>query len=328
MSMEGNPKALKTLAFSIPADQTFLSSQDPTEHLIWAYSKNRPEKSPQADISFHYRVGLMELKFGGNPANKPTNTDTSPNAESSSTESVEQPGPTLPNVLPFSTGTSYGVRKYKYIMIAHGVLVSFGFLVLLPAGSLIARWSRSFTPKWFKAHQTINMSFALPLITVGWILGPTSMYNRRAMHLSDTHHIGGVLLAFLYYLQITLGRYIHKRRANASPGISLPNHPPLNILHVALGLSIIVGAFAQTRSGFEEWKRATGAGITGWCYVLWKMGAAVTLLAYLAGTILLRRQFHQERQASDSCSGDYRALPPADVNVVLDAMDGGSPRKL
>lgn len=179
------------------------------------------------------------------------------------------PDPSRPTIdhtdttsFPEST-TDNPLRKNEKIIIAHGVIASLGFLVLLPAGSLVARWARALTPKWFKAHQAF-MLIAMPVITVGWVLGPIAVMARQATHLFDAHQVSGsslsllyfsdilnsvkicgVILAAMYYFQVSLGRYIHRRRSQMPPSAS--PHPPSNILHVVSGITIITLAFFQVR---------------------------------------------------------------------------------
>ena len=45
-------------------------------------------------------------------------------------------------------------------IVAHGILMTVGFLFLLPLGAIIARYMRTFNPFWFKLHWFIQ-----------WILG-------------------------------------------------------------------------------------------------------------------------------------------------------------
>lgn len=76
-------------------------------------------------------------------------------------------------------------------IIYHAFFVSLGFLVLLPAGSLIGRWARAFTPKWFKIHRLVNMSFALPIITLGVLLGPVVVITKPTfrIHFANAHEV-------------------------------------------------------------------------------------------------------------------------------------------
>lgn len=310
-----HPKAVGTLAFTVPVNQTVLSWSNPTERLIWAYSKRRPDKPHYSELTQHYSAGFLRLNLGG------TMPDFVPTVEPAPHEDEE-----VPELSEIDATIVFGqhgpFQRHERIIVAHGVIASMGFLLLLPAGSIGARWGRTLTPKWFKIHQTINMSIALPVITLGWLLGPIAVIDHEAAHLFDAHQITGVFLLILYYIQLSLGRYIHKRRASAPPNAS--NHPPSNILHVVLGLSVITLAFVQTRSGMEEWKKATGRShVSHWCHDLWNAWVVVIPVVYLAGTVLLRRQFYQERHGINPGSSNYLALSPGPVNtnVVFEAQD-------
>jgi hypothetical protein len=82
------------------------------------------------------------------------------------------------------------------VIILHAFCVSLGFLVLLPAGSLIGRWGRSFTSEWFKAHWVSNMLFALPIITLGVLLGPVIVYIKPTFrtHLANAHEVNLIIV--------------------------------------------------------------------------------------------------------------------------------------
>ncbi|KAG6887530.1 hypothetical protein C0995_014633 [Termitomyces sp. Mi166 len=291
-----HPNAVKTLVFSIPVNKTVMSWSDPTEHLIWAYGKVRPEKPSYSELTQHYIAGRLRLNLGG------TMPEFVPTVEPATHE----------NQAGSHTSEASEHQKYQNIIIMHGLLGAIGFLILLPAGALSARWGRTFTSKWLGVHETINLSIAFPVITLGWIVGLISVFSHEGRHLfDDTHQITGVILVTLYYLQIALGRYIHRQRENAASAGRL--HPPSNVLHVILGLSIIGIAFAQVLSGMKEWKMSTGdTHIAHWCHILWKVWVLALPVVYLAGTLLLRRQFFQERLGMTPGVSTYIPLFPSD----------------
>jgi hypothetical protein len=51
-----------------------------------------------------------------------------------------------------SFGEDIPLRPYQRLVVAHAILCVIGFLVLLPAGALLARYFRTFTPTWFRGH--------------------------------------------------------------------------------------------------------------------------------------------------------------------------------
>jgi len=282
-----------TTAFQIPLNKT-----DPKPgQIIWAYSLRRPDPDPSSDLTGHYVAGTVNMKLENDVPGLPGGT-----------LATQGPEDAL-DVLP----------RYQKV-IWHGILLSAGFLVLLPTGSLVARWGRTFTPRWFKAHRIINFGVALPVIAAGWVLGPLAVLDRQAKHFADAHQICGVILFALYIAQLFLGRYIHSK--NAVPG-RVP-HPPSNIMHAVLGISIVALAFLQVRSGFGEWSKRTGQqDVSRWCHDALALWAIVLPMLYFGGLALLKRQFAQEQQGQtygDSPAGkNYIALAAAPSPILFDS---------
>ncbi|PBK77954.1 CBD9-like protein [Armillaria solidipes] len=216
-----------TFAFEIERGTgPYSGKSDAMERFIWAYSQTNPESSdPEADITFHYAAGFLTLDL--------------------MKELAEMESPSPPPELDSSNGGSTSISpSHERVVIAHGVLVSIGFLFFLPIGSLVARWSRTFTPNWFKVHYAVNFWIALPVILIGWGLGPVAVFDAQATHFMDLHQICGALLLLLYFLQVALGRYIHNRK-----GLSALRHPPSNVLHAILGLTLLC-LLSRCEAGF------------------------------------------------------------------------------
>ncbi|KAF8803534.1 hypothetical protein BYT27DRAFT_7195372 [Phlegmacium glaucopus] len=272
------PANSTTYTFQIPANRTLLQSKNPSESLVFAHSSVLPDKAPDATLTQHNGVGYLTFDLTKEFVPPVYNTP------------APQPKP--------ATGKLTSNEK---VIVLHASLVSLGFLVLLPAGSLIGRWGRAFTPKWFKAHWVSNMAIALPVITVGVLLGPVIVYMKPTfrIHLANSHEVCGVILLFLYYAQVALGHYIHERFTKlAKIGPVTHPHPPVNILHICLGVSIIGLSFFQVRSGLQWWETLTGRPpITPWAYPLWHVWIVLLPLAYFGGYVLLPRQLRLEQEA-------------------------------
>lgn len=160
------------------------------------------------------------------------------------------------------------------MIIAHGVICVLGFLFLLPLGALVARYFRTSTTVWFKAHQTIQFFLAGPLILIGFSLGVAVVADLGDSHFDSTHAVChefplrpsqsylnrdtqrvGLVLFILYLVQVIIGNLIHVFK----PKSALRRRPPQNYFHAVLGLIIISTAFYQVRTGYkEEYPEITG----------------------------------------------------------------------
>ncbi|KAL0071593.1 hypothetical protein AAF712_001450 [Marasmius tenuissimus] len=280
-----HPHANSSMTFEVQRTHGQLQSisEDPLlTTFIWAFSYFRPgSASPETDIRQHYIAGSLRLDL---------NKELDPVvAASPPVTSIDTAGPPEPYTL------------HEMLVLGHGILLSLGFLVLLPVGSLAARWTRTITPTWFKVHRVSNYLLGLPVILIGWLLGPIAVFDAQASHFLDTHQICGLVLFGLYLLQILLGRYIHAR--NHSANRPAKPHPPSNILHACYGLTIIALAFLQVRSGMKKWERVSGRPHVHWPQVLLQVWAIVLPVAYFLGLSLLKRQFYQENQGLGPAGG-------------------------
>ncbi len=179
------------MAFNIPANKTALA-EDPVEHLIWAYSMTRPKESNDAELLGHYRAGFLRVNFSKEAIPPPPPFDKQTPLPHQGDDSVNMdnhhhtsPGDTATFESTVTASGPWG--NHEKLIAAHGILLVTGFLVLLPTGSLIARWTRTISPKWFKVHSFINMSIAMPIIIIGWLLGPMAVIDHQAGHLISTH---------------------------------------------------------------------------------------------------------------------------------------------
>ncbi|RXW24173.1 hypothetical protein EST38_g1673 [Candolleomyces aberdarensis] len=287
---------------AIPAHQSLLNGTSMRETLIWALSPLRPDKAPESHIARHFEIGHINLHFKNVEMAEDHSTSTavpspSPTAGNSPSEEDEH-----------EHGHDHDHGGHEKTVHAHAFFVSFGFLFLLPLGVLAGRWGRTISPVWFKVHWIINMALAGPIIALGWVLGPISVYQAGVPHLNDAHKICGVIFIFLYAAQVLLGRFIHRRRVESTAPITKP-HPPLNILHVVIGLLLIAFAFFQVRSGLDKLAQEEDeAPSVKWYYKVWAIWAAIIPFLYLAGLSLLPRQFRQERANAGASDSTYAPL--------------------
>ncbi|KAF8330043.1 uncharacterized protein EI90DRAFT_1259534 [Cantharellus anzutake] len=151
-------------------------------------------------------------------------------------------------------------------LIAHGTLSSLGFLFFLPIGILIARY-RSLNPSyWLRVHLVIQ-TFAALLIISGFAIGVN--YNHDAYDGYDYRNRIGIALFVLYLVQFSLGFFIHYIKLpslnpflssssklastpQSQPPHPLATHPPQNIFHVIIGLTILCLSIYQVRTGYRD----------------------------------------------------------------------------
>nr|GAT61218.1 predicted protein [Mycena chlorophos] len=270
-------KSSDTSNYSTTAFQIPLNKSEPRPGtMIWAYSLSTPESDPNADLNGHYVAGTFNMRLIN------------------------------PSYVPPGSATAKTT-------LVHGIFLSFGFLVLLPAGVLVGRLGRTFTVRWFMIHRALNFYVALPVIALGWVMGPVTVHNANGAHLSDAHKICGVLLLLLYVAQLLLGRYIHAK--HAVPGRAL--HPPNNILHVLLGLCVVALAFFQVNSGLGEWAKSTGRkDVDKWYRDVWLVWVLALPAFYFSGLALLKRQFFLEGLGNGMDEKNYIQLS---TTAALDA---------
>jgi len=192
-----------------------------------------------------------------------------------------------------STGSSsIPLQPYQKLIVGHTILCVFGFLFLLPAGALFARYARTFMSNWFQGHWGLQFAIAGPVIFVGVILGIASVSQAKAKHLDDDHKRWGIALLVLYFVQCALGAFIHFVK-----DASRARRPPQNYLHAVIGIALIALALYQVHSGYDhEWPTTTGrdplpSGVKT-LFIIW---AILLPLSYALGLALLPKQYRQER---------------------------------
>ncbi|KAL5495997.1 hypothetical protein ACEPAH_3229 [Sanghuangporus vaninii] len=177
----------------------------------------------------------------------------------------------------------------------HALLCSIGFIILLPLGSLVGRYLRTFTRTWFWAHSFFQFLVAGPVIFAGWYYGykSTSFLNTGG-HFVDPHKKIGLALLILYLVQIFLGTIIHSFK---TPRFMGGQRPPQNYFHAILGLAIIALAAYQVHYGIvTEWYYSTGDGtiVPQKAMNAWIALTVIFWSLYAIGLVLLPRQYSQE----------------------------------
>lgn len=292
-----NPK----ISFTVPTD----SNSDGS--IIWAFSNQNPDDSAvDATLIQHLDSGPTKLDFSKTLAmgsRDPTNPI------STLTDAASPGGPASPAPAPVVFHPP--LLEYEKYIIAHGILMVIGFLFLLPLGALIARYLRTFSPFWFRLHWIIQWVLALPVIVAGFAVGVESVNKMGAGgHLDDTHKKWGVAIFVLYFFQLSLGGFIHFFKIRFLPVLG---RNVQNYFHATFGIFLIGISFYQVRTGFRvEWPLYTGRGkVHNGANIVWIIWLVLVCTAYFAGTLLLPRQYRQERAAREGkYGGDTGSTEP------------------
>lgn len=254
------------LVFTIDTDTSAQQSH------IWAFGNVKPDEAADSTLQQHLDSGPFNLDL---------------------TKAVD---PSLtPSPLP--VGASHiPLMPYQKTIIAHAVLVTVGFLFLLPIGALLARYIRTVSPKWFVGHWVIQAGLGGPVILVGIILAFVAV-NQQGVYVPSTHKTLGRALLGIYLGQCFLGAFIHYVKIPFRFG-----RPPQNYAHAVLGLTMVALALYQVRLGYrEEWPNMTGRGSVGsGVNTLWIVWTVLLPVLYFGGLAFLPRQLRQERASKES----------------------------
>ncbi|KDQ58563.1 hypothetical protein JAAARDRAFT_34380 [Jaapia argillacea MUCL 33604] len=247
-------------AFSV---QTTSSNQ---QTLIWAYGTGNPGTPDiAAEIEAHQAFGTFTLNLNKADANMTL---------------LYNP----------ALGAS---RSDPPLVVAHATLCTIGFLLLLPAGALLARYVRTFSAVWYKGHWIFQFALAGPITIVGIVLGAMSVGTANLSHFYDVHQKLGYGLLALYIAQCALGAFIHWVKPKNRRG-----RPPQNYVHAVLGLATIGISFYQVRTGYAtEWMNVTGRTLDG-VNIFWWIWIFLLPAAYAIGLAFLPKQWRQERANS------------------------------
>ncbi|OBZ70665.1 hypothetical protein A0H81_09410 [Grifola frondosa] len=125
-----------TMVYTIPANS------DTQQNIIWAFGTTNPDdSSPSANLLMHIMSG-------------PTSIDLTKPLSGSSNSSTSAPVIVTP------------LMPYEKMIVKHAILCVVGFLGLLPAGALLARYLRTFSSTWFNGHWIFQFALACIICTV------------------------------------------------------------------------------------------------------------------------------------------------------------------
>ncbi|RPD59755.1 hypothetical protein L227DRAFT_575750 [Lentinus tigrinus ALCF2SS1-6] len=274
------------LTFTIPSDGTTKPK------LIWAFGTTNPNSNAvDASLEQHIESAATTLDLSQpiSSGNSTADPVSDPNAAGGSDST-----PLLP---------------FQKMIVAHALLCTIGFLILLPAGALLARYARTFTSGWFQGHWIFQFAIAAPVIISGVAVGIAAVSSAGAMHLDDDHKRWGVAIFVIYFIQCAVGAIIHWIKPTS--WTVRKKRPAQNYFHAILGIIVIGLAFFQVRNGYnEEWTSVSGRPpISNAANIVWYVWVVLVPVLYLAGLAFLPKQLRQERPTPKAPSEEYSLRP-------------------
>ncbi|KAJ3982717.1 hypothetical protein F5890DRAFT_1605036 [Lentinula detonsa] len=252
-------------------------------NLIWAFGAQNPGSSAgDAPFQFHVDAGYAHFDLS-----KPISPSSDKVESSAST-----PSPLLSSLTSMST---IPLDAHQRMAFAHAVFCTTGFIHFLPAGVLVSRWVKTFTPAWHTAHWILQFVVVGFSIIIGLVFGVQSVNNGRHIeHLDDDHKKWGAALFALYVFQL---------KPTNSTGRLLQNY-----FYTVTGLILIGLGFYQVHSGYKNgWSKVIGRDdVMEGVNVVWYAWIVILPILYFAGLILLPKQLAQEaanRSLWKKCKG-------------------------
>ena len=120
------------------------ANSDTLQNVIWAFG-NIPPSSSSADATLqqHLQSGTFQLDLTKPISSNSTNGIPSPSSFGSSTTPL---------------------LYYQKLIVGHAILCVIGFLGILPGGAILARYLRTASPTWFRAHAILQGAIGESLI--------------------------------------------------------------------------------------------------------------------------------------------------------------------
>jgi len=293
-----------TLSFVVP------STTETRQNLIWAWSQTPPSgNAPDSTIVQHDDTGAFTMTLT-NPLPDSIDGPTSSGGNSTTSTSTSTSNSNYDD----NDNDLVGIplTPSQKVFVAHGVLLTLAFMVILPLGALQARLFRTIVPGkwWFMAHWILQWPVSSILIIVGFALGVNEVTKLKSGHLNDTHKKWGLVLVILYVVQCSYGGVIHFFKSTKA------RRPPQNYGHAVLGLLIISLSFWQVHTGLDdEWNAIGGIYIPISIWTWWKVWVVMIPILYLVGLGLLPRQWRQEaKQRSPRRSPTVISNPRLQLN--------------
>lgn len=260
---------------------------------IWARNPSQTFTSTDAgsSISMHANDGKFTLDFstaytGESPAVPDGVTALPAYAGSAASTSNTTSTPTSSSGSGASSGGHIRAldMMQNRLFITHMVFMLLGWLVLVPAGILLARFGRTFFT-WFPYHRGLMLA-AVVSVTIAFFVAVAAVGKLSGNHFANRHERLGLAVFIIMLVQAALGQAGHVIRAKSGVRVQ-------NFVHILLGLTTFGLAIWTIIEGFEVWAwwgvpKAASIVVYVWVGVL---GAV-----FLAGLLLVPKELRKAKE--------------------------------
>jgi hypothetical protein len=116
--------------------------------LIYAFGTDTPSSSDASTATFnqHLEFGFLSLDL----------TKSSTNSSILQAPALSLLKPDNGGAAPTPAAVTKKTTPAEMVILAHAIVCSIAFLAVMPAGALLARYYRTFSPTWFKGHWILQ----------------------------------------------------------------------------------------------------------------------------------------------------------------------------
>lgn len=180
------------------------------------------------------------------------------------------------------------------IWIAHMSFMLIAWVLLVPAGILVARFGRlAYT--WFPAHRAIQ-AVAILFVLIGFFLAVGAIQRGSGSHFDGRHQKLGLSTTILVVVQGISGQVVHVYKRKLRAAGKKPSRL-IGLAHIVVGLTTFGLAIATISTGFSAWD---WWGAPSWTSIpIWVWAAVLAVVYFVAAAVLVPKELRKERDDQD-----------------------------
>ncbi|GAA5899711.1 hypothetical protein JCM6882_005419 [Rhodosporidiobolus microsporus] len=138
--------------------------------------------------------------------------------------------------------------QYDYLVIAHAIFGFLAWLVVAPAGVLLARLGRKWT-SWYSWHSSLQAYLTGGFTVIALALGIAAAKRAGTVSVMDSHKVFGFITFALLFIQLVVGYLAHMKSFTPSRGST---RPPVRVVHILLGVVLLLAGYITVGLGINR----------------------------------------------------------------------------